>query len=467
MKKFDFVILGGGATAFAAAIRANRLGKKTAMINDGLPLGGTCVNVGCVPSKALIHAAHLLHQTKNHGVPGISLNVGKFSFKDVIADELSLVDEMRSDKYESVLKHLKNVTLFEGNGSFVDEHTIEVNGEQVYGEKILIATGSTAHSIPAKGLKDVGYLTHIEALRLEKQPKSLIVIGAGPLGLEFAQAFARFGTKVTILQRGDRIMPPAEPELTRRLQEILESEGIEIFTGTNVSEVQKDKNLKVVLFEQGEKMLSVSAEEILIAAGKTPHTEGIGLDSIGVELTDRNAIIVNEFYQTALPHIYAAGDVAALPLRMETTAGKEGTYVAENALAGKTHTVDYNKVPWTVFTDPELAGVGPTDAEVNKQGIKCSCRTISFEMVPKAHIIKDTRGLIKLIVNDETRQVLGIHILAPHAGDLIAQAMTVVENNMTIDDLVDSVPMFPTLSEAIKIAALAFDQDLDSLSCCT
>lgn len=467
MKKFDFVILGGGAAAFAAAIRANRFSKKTAIINHGLPLGGTCVNVGCVPSKTLIHAAHLLHQSKNHGVPGISFKVEDFSFSDVIANELALVDTLRAEKYESVLKDLKHVTLFEGHGSFVDDHTIEVNSEQIQGEKIFIATGSTAHGIPAAGIEEVGYIDHIDALRLKKQPKSLIIIGAGPVGLEFAQMFSRFGTRVTILQRNERIMPPAEPELTQRLQQILESEGIDIYTSTTVSEIKKEKNLKVVSFEQGGKRQAVSAEEIMVAAGKTANTDGIGLDMIGIKTNDHKSVVVNDVYQTNIPHIYAAGDVAAHPLRMETTAGKEGTYVAENALAGKKHSIDYNKVPWTVFTDPELAGVGLTDAEANKRGLTCSCRTVSFEMVPKAHIIRDTRGLIKLVVNNKTRQVLGIHMLAPHAGDLIAQAMMIVENNMTIDDLVDSIPMFPTLSEAIKIVALAFDQDLNSLSCCT
>ena len=279
--------------------------------------------------------------------------------------------------------------------------------------------------------------------------------------------FSRFGTKVTLLQRNDRIMPPAEPELSQHLQEVLESEGVEVIVSADVSAAQKDGKLKTIVFTHGGEEKTVFAEHILVAAGKTANTDGIGLEIAGVIINDRKSVIVNERYQTNIPHIYAAGDVAGLPLRMETTAGKEGTYVAEHALAGKKLTVDYVKVPWAVFTDPELASVGLTDAQANEQGIACSCRTVSFEMVPKAHIIRDTRGLIKLVVNDKTRQILGIHILAPHAGDLIAQAMVIVENKMTIDDLTDSIPMFPTLSEAIKIAALAFDQDLDTLSCCT
>ena len=467
MKTFDFVILGGGATAFAAAIRANETGKKIAMINDGLPLGGTCVNVGCVPSKALLRVGEVMYRSINHGIPGLTIERKEFSFNKVIQDELRLVSEMRKDKYEAVLKRLKNVTHIQRFAHFIDDQTVEVSGEKIQGKKFLIATGSTAHGIPVPGIDEVGFLTHVEALQLKEQPKSLIVIGAGPLGLEFAQMYARFGTKVTLLQRNERIMPAAEPELSNRLSEILQLEGIEVLTGVSVTEVKKKGSWKVVSFEQSGKVNSVSAEEILVAAGKTPNIESLGLKNTRVKIDDRKAIVVNRDYSTDVPHIYAAGDVAALPLRLETSSGKEGTYIAENALLGKKRSIDYNSVPWAVFTDPALTGVGLTDAEANKQGFTCSCQTVSFEMVPKAHIVKDTRGLIKMVADDKSRRILGIHILAPHADDLIATAMMVVRNKMTIDDVVDTVPMFPTLAESIKIAAQSFDQDIETLSCCT
>lgn len=466
MQKYDFIIVGGGATAFAAAIRASELGKETALINTGLPLGGTCVNVGCVPSKTLLHAAEVMYRSTHHGIPGLELKRSGFSFNDLVQDELGLVKHMRDDKYGKVLANLKSVTHIDGRAAFVDEHTVEVNGKKIEGEKFLIATGSTAHGIPVPGLKETGFLTHVEALKLERQPGSLIVIGAGPVGLEFAQMYARFGTKVTILQNEERIMMSAEPELTERLTEILTSEGIDIITGANIAEVKKGKK-KTVIYERENQRHEVSAEEILVAAGKTPNTDGLGLENAGVQVNTRKSIVVSQDYSTHVSHIYAAGDVAALPMRLETTAGKEGTYVAENALLGESKSVDYNSVPWTVFTDPELAGVGPTDAQANKQGKVCTCRTIEFDLVPKALIIKDSRGLIKMVMDAKTRQILGIHILAPRAGDLIATAMMVVRNKMTIDDVVDTVPMFPTLSEAIKIVAQSFDHDLSTLSCCT
>lgn len=466
MTHSDFVILGGGAAAFAGAIRADAIGAKTVLINEGLPLGGTCVNVGCVPSKALLHAAEMMRRSVHHGIPGLKINIESFSFREVVKDELNLVERLRAAKYEAVLTALKHVRHVRGRARFLDAHTVEVAGERIRGKKFLIATGSTAETLPVPGLKETGFLTHIEVLKLERQPKSLIVIGGGPLGLEFAQMYARFGTKVTVLEYLDRIMAPAEPELTGRLTEILALEGIAIHTSARLKEVKAGRE-KTVVFERNGQEFTATGDEILVASGKTPNTAGLGLETVGVEVNAKKAVVVKKDYSTTAPHIYAAGDVAALPMRFETTAGKEGTHVAENALLGKKKRIDYATVPWTVFTDPELAGVGPTDAEAVKQGIACACRTVEFEHVPKAHIVKDIRGLIKMVVERDSRRILGIHILAPHAGDLIAAAMYVVKARMTIDDVVDSVPMFPTLSEAIKIAAQSFDHDIATLSCCT
>lgn len=467
MKIYDFAIIGGGAAGFAAAIRANELKKKTVLINHGLPLGGTCVNVGCVPSKTLIHAAELLWRSDHHGVPGVTLKAQRFSFEKVVQDELNLVERLRSEKYAHVLTRLKNVQVKSGFAKFLDDQTLLVGDEKIRAKRFLIATGSTAQGLPVPGLKEVGFITHIAALKLKKQPKSLIIIGGGPLGLEFAQLFARFGTKITMIQSAPRLMMPAEPELSVRLAEILASEGIDVYVGAKVKEVRKSKGLKTVVFEVNGRECSVRAEEILVAAGKTPNTDGLNLEVAGVKRDEKKAIVVGKNYASSVAHIFAAGDVAALPMRLETTAGKEGTYAAENALTGSSKSIDYDSVPWTVFTDPELAGVGLTDAEAIKRGIACSCRTVSFEAVPKAHIVKDTRGLIKMVIDNKTRRILGIHILAPRAGDLIATAMMIVKNKMTIDDVIETLPMFPTLSEAIKIVAQSFDHDLSTLSCCT
>lgn len=465
MKKYDLAIIGGGAGAFATAIRANELKAKTALINKGLPLGGTCVNVGCVPSKALIHAGEVLHLAKNHGIPGIELEVKNFDFQKVVRDELALVERLKNDKYGKTLKSLKNVDFIEGKARFVSSTEIEVNGEKLTANKFIIAVGSTANVPPIEGIKEVGYLTHVEALKLEKQPKELMIVGAGAVGIEFAQMYSRFGTKVTILEYGSQIFR-GEPELTNRLAEILTKEGITIYTNAKAKKARIENGKKVLTFEVNGKEQEVSGDEILLAAGKTPNTKDLSVDKAGIEIDKKQAIVVNEFFQTSQSNIYAVGDAVNLPLRQEPSAGREGTLAAENALANAKNSIDYNAVPWTIFTDPQLVGVGFTEEAQLKEAGVCACRTVSFADVPKAMIMKRTEGLIKMTIHPKTKQILGVHILAPNAGEIIAEAMMLIKNKNTIDDVINSLPMFPTLSEAIKLVALSFTKDISKLSCC-
>ncbi|MDA2936400.1 mercury(II) reductase [Patescibacteria group bacterium AH-259-L05] len=466
MKKFDLIIIGGGAGAFAAAIRANELKARTVVINAGLPIGGTCVNVGCVPSKTLLWAGETIHHAKHHDIPGIELEIKKFDFQKIVEDEIALVERLRKEKYEKVLKNLEHVTSIEGKAKFVSQNEIKVNGEKLSAKKFIIAVGSTANVPSIEGIREVGFLTHIEALKIEKQPKELVVIGAGPLGLEFAQMYARFGTKVTILQRGISIFPHSEKELTARLAEILLKEGITIKANVEIKSARKKANKKVISYTIDGVQEEVSADEILLAAGKTPNTQGLGLDVVDVEIDKRQAVVVNRNFQTSNKQIFAVGDVTNSPLRLETTAGREGTLAAENALKNTTLSIDYNVVPYAIFTDPQLAGVGFTEEQQMKQMGTCACRTVSFADVPKAIIMHRTEGLIKMAIHPQTKQIMGVHILAPNAGELIAEAMVLVKNKNTIDDVVNSLPMFPTLSEAIKIVALSFVKDISKLSCC-
>lgn len=466
MKTFDLIIIGGGAGAFAAAIRADELKAKTALINAGLPLGGTCVNVGCVPSKTMIYAAEILYRSQNHGIPGVELGLRNFDFQKVVQDELSLVEKLRQEKYEKILPYLKRVTSIKGNAVFVSKNEIEVGGERFAADKFIIAAGSTATVPPIENIRAVGYVTHIEALKLQKQPKELIVVGAGPLGLEFAQMFSRFGTKVTILQHGSSIFSPAEPAFTTRLKKNLEKEGIAIKTKVNVKSARKESGKKILAYLVDGKPEEVSGEEILLATGKTPNTEKLNLGAVGVEVNGRLAIVVNSSFQTSQPHIFSVGDIANLPLRLEPTAGHEGTLAAENAIKGSQLSIDYNAVPYTIFTDPQLAGVGFTENEQMKKMGVCACRTVSFTDVPKAIIMRQTEGFIKMAIHPQTKQITGVHILAPNAGELIAAAMMLIKNKNTIDDVTSSLPMFPTLSEAIKLVALSFTKDISKLSCC-
>lgn len=466
MDTYDLIIIGGGAGAFAAAIKANELKAKTLMVNKGLPLGGTCVNVGCIPSKNLLRAGEVLYYSQHHNFGGIKLRVDEFDFGKTIQEELGVVAAMRKEKYENVLKNLTNVTFVEGRTRFVSPSEIEVEGKRYQGKKFVIATGSTANIPPIEGIRGVGYLTHIEALANKKQPQSILIIGAGPLGLEFAQMFHHFGTEVTVLQRGNTILPRVEPEIAEALQKYLVEEGIVIYTEAETISVRKEGVEKAVRAKVRGVEQEFKAEEILLAAGKTANTKDLNLQAAGVEIDDRQAIKVNEYQKTSQNHIFAVGDVTNQKLRLETTAGREGTLAAKNALTGSKDGINYWQVPYAVFTYPAVAGIGMTDAEVIESGGRCTCGTLDFSKVPKAHVIGDTRGVIKMVVNNENRKVLGIHLVAPEAADIINQGIYILKAELTIDDLIESLPVFPTLSEAIKIAALSLTTDINKLSCC-
>ncbi len=466
MDRYDFVIIGGGAGGFGAAIKANDLGARAAMINTGLPLGGTCVNVGCVPSKALLYAGEILHTADHHSVPGIVLTTDTFDFSTVVQAELDMVEELRREKYEHVLNQLENITLLEGKAKFVSPNQVVVNGNTIEGEKFLVATGSTARVPGIEGIKDTGFLTHIEALKLKRLPRDMIVIGAGAVGLEFSQMYSRFGTRVTLLRRSESIYKDTEPELAVRLRELLESEEISITLGVEYRKAWVENGRKHLSFLSDGKEVVVSGDEILLAAGKDPNTNGLALDIAGVKTNGKGAVTVNGFMQTSQPHIFAAGDVADLPMRLETTAAHEGTLAAQNALSGTEHVIDYDAVPYTIFTDPQLSGVGLTEEELmDREGI-CSCRTVSFENIPKAIITGRTEGLVRMVINPKTRRIHGVHFLSNQSSELASIAMTLIRNKNTIDDVIESMPVFPSLAESIKLVAISFTRDISAISCC-
>jgi len=279
--------------------------------------------------------------------------------------------------------------------------------------------------------------------------------------------YSRFGTKVTMLVRKSSLFTKAEKELTDQLKKIFIKEGINIKFEVKIKKVFNKNGKKNVVFEKNGNEEIISGDEILLATGKTPNTQGMGIEHARVDIDEKQAIVVNQFYQTSQPHIYAVGDVTNLPLRLEPTAGHEGSLAAENALNDSKKSIDYHTVPYTIFTDPQLAGIGLTEEEqIKKMGV-CDCRTISFSEVPKAIILRRTEGLIKMVIHPETKQILGVHILSYQAGELIAEAMAIMKGNQTIDDVINSLPMFPTLSESLKIVAMSFYKDISKLSCCT
>ncbi|MBI5553690.1 MAG: mercury(II) reductase [Candidatus Diapherotrites archaeon] len=462
---FDLIIVGAGAAGFAAAMKANELKAKTLLINNNaVGLGGTCVNVGCLPTKHLLYIAEQLHLANNLPFKGMN---GKASidFSTIINEKDKLVEKLRNKKYVEVLESLPNVTFIEGQARLVSQTEIQVNAEKFKGQKFVVAAGSQTLIPQIQGMDKIDYLTNIEALSLKKQPKSMIVLGGGALGVEFAQLFSRFGTKVCLLQRADRLVPREEPELAKLLQQYLEEVGIEICTNVEIENIEQQKIQKTVNAVVNGKKKSYKAEALLVATGRKPNTQNLGLEKIGVKIDKRGGITVNEEMRASLENFWAAGDVKGEPM-LETIAAKEGAIATNNALTNEKKKMDYSIVPHAVFTSPQLAGVGLTDEQAVQNGVKCRCNTVPFEMVPKSQAIKNTKGAIKMVIDNETKTIIGIHILAPEAADLIHEATMIIKNKMTIYDVIDTLHVFPTLSEAIKIVAQSFVRDVSKMSCC-
>ncbi len=461
MEKYDLIILGSGAAAFGAAIKAVDLGAKVAMIEKGT-IGGTCVNVGCVPSKHLLLVGELNYY-RNHGHAG--LDVSTFlDFARTINEKREIVEGLRNGRYVNVIDAL-GINLVRGKAAFVSKNEVNVDGKNLQAKKFLIATGSSPHIVPIEGIDKVDYLTNVEAMELSELPESMVVLGGRALGLEFAQMFAHFGTKVTVLQRSPRIIPEEESIISDYLKTYLEEEGINIQTNVSLKRVKKEKDNIVVRTLVGGEKREFEAEKLLMSTGRKPNTADLGLEKAGVKVSDNGAIIVNEEMRTSSPNIWAAGDVVGEPM-LETVAGKEGAIAAENALADKGKKMDFGAVPHAVFTIPQVASVGLTEKQAEEKGITCRCSAIPMELVPKALLAKDTRGLVKMVIDAKTERILGVHILASLAADMIHEGVLAVKYGLTIDDIIDTVHVFPTMTEAVKLVAQSFRKDISKMSCC-
>lgn len=462
---YDLIIIGGGAAAFSAAIKANSHGVKTAMIERGT-LGGTCVNVGCVPSKNLLAAGEHLYTSINPSYSSMRPCKVDFDFNQAIQEKDELVSNLQKQKYRHVLESLEDISLIEGNAAFISQNKVKVNGRILTANKFIIATGSSASVPRFKGIENVDYLTNIEAMSLKEKPVSMIVVGGRALGLEFAQMYARFGTKITLLQRSSRIIPEHEPEISDSLYRYLSEEGIEIATGVEVMEVGQKSRTKFVRASVNGKEQVFEAEQLLMATGRKPSTADLRLDNAGVKVRQDGAIVVNSEMRTTAPHIWAGGDVVGEPM-LETLAAKEGATAAENALVGNHKKVDLLSVPSAIFTSPQVASVGITEETMMRKYKYCSCRTLYMENVPKALTVNYTKGLIKMVVDPKKKnRIIGVHILSSIAADMIHEAVLAVRYRLTIDDIIDTVHVFPTMSEAIKLVATSFKQDVSKLSCC-
>ena len=462
---FDLVIIGSGSAAFAAALKAGEHDSKVAMVEKGT-IGGTCVNVGCVPSKNFLRAGELRYYDTNRDFPGIRPGRTTLEFRKVIEQKDQIVRGLRKEKYSDVLRSLPSTKLFRGKARFVSKTRVKVDGISVDGRKFIVASGSSPRIPQIPGIDSVEYLTSVEALSLRDRPDSMVILGGRALGLEFAQMYVHMGTKVTVLQRSDRIIPEEEPSISDALRQYLEKEGIKIKTGVQVKRVGGKNGEKIVVAEASGKEFEVHGDELLMATGRAPNTRDLGLEVVGVKLSQDGAVKVNREMHTTSNNVWAAGDVIGEPM-LETIAAKEGATAAENALQGTHRKIDFLPVPRAVFTSPQVASVGLTEKEAEEGGYECACRTVEMSKVPKAITIRETRGLIKMVAEARTGRVLGVHILADNAADIIHEGVLAVKYRLTIDDLIDTVHVFPTLAESTKLVALSFRKNLDKLSCCS
>ena len=472
-QSYDLVILGSGSTAFAAALKAAELGK-TAVMTESRTVGGTCVNRGCLPSKNLIEAARIYWEAQHPRFPGLGGKQLDLDFRALIAGKDEVIKSYRGRKYEAILGDSDKISIIQGRAALVDPHTVQLDGRSLVGDQILVATGSRP-AVPAiTGLDQVPYLTSDlltseEDLELTEQPRSLVIIGGGYIALELAQTFQRFGTTVTLLQRSERILSEYEPEVSIAVHEALAGEGMDIRTGTRIRGVRTEDGGVTVLVETGGREGSVHAERLLVATGRVPNTEGIGLEQAGVVLDDRGFVKVDESLRTNVPHIWAAGDVIGghTNAQMATPVGAhDGNIAAGNALGGEPRKVDHAVLPRTIFTDPQVGVVGLTDEQANARGFVCSCNTVPIHLVPRAGAVRDERGIIKMVLEAESGKVLGVSMVGRDAGEVIHEAAMGMRFGATVHDFIDLVHVYPTMAEALKIVALSFFKDVSKLSCC-
>lgn len=472
MAHYDLVILGSGSTAFAAALRAQELGK-TAVMAEMRTLGGTCVNRGCLPSKNLIEAGRILHEARNPRYRGIEPTEPRYDFRQLVAQKDEVVHGYRDRKYRSLLGGQFDV--LDGFARFADARTVEVGDQRITGGAFLVATGARPFIPVIEGLGQIPYLTSDLLSANEKEeladcPSSLLILGGGYIALELGQMFRRFGSKVTILERGPQILHRGyEPETGQAIHGILAEEGIEIVTGVTVRRFRREGCEIVAEVDSTSGPRELRAEHLLVATGRRPNTEGIGLDAAGVEIDHQGAVRVDRTLRTSVPHIFAAGDVIGSQHGNQnaTPVGShDGRIAAENALGMPARQVDHRVVPRVIFTDPQVAVVGLTEAEAVQRGHRCWCRPVPMSLVPRAGAIHDERGFVKFVADADTNEVLGVTMVGRDAGEVIHEAAMAMRFRAKLEDFVDLLHVYPTMAEALKIGAISRFKDPAKLSCC-
>jgi len=460
---YDLVVIGAGSAGFSASITAADQGAKVALIGHGT-IGGTCVNIGCVPSKTLIRAAETLHNTRVAArFAGITAEAELTDWRGTVRQKDALVSDLRQAKYIDLLPAYNGIAYREGPARLI-EGGVEVDGARIPAGKIIIATGARP-AVPAiPGIEAVPYLTSTTALDLEELPRSMLVIGGGYIGAELAQMFARAGVKVTLVCRS-RLLPDAEPEIGAALTGYFEGEGITIISDIAYRAIRKTENRISLDVSRDGQNTTIDADQVLITTGRTPNIEGLGLAEQGIAVSPEGGIIVDDRMRTTGAGVYAAGDVTGRD-QFVYMAAYGAKLAAKNALNGDSLRYDNSAMPAVVFTDPQVASVGLTETAARAAGHAVRVSTIGLDQVPRALAARDTRGLIKLVADAVNGKLLGAHILAPEGADSIQTAALSIRQGLTVDDLADTIFPYLTTVESLKLAALSFEKDVAKLSCC-
>jgi mercury(II) reductase len=459
----DLIVVGAGSAGFSAAITAVELGAKVALVGHGA-IGGTCVNVGCVPSKTMIRAAETMHQARAaRRFAGVEAEIRLRDWPALVAQKDDLVASLRQAKYADLLPQYKGLTYLDGPARLTKDG-VRVNGSLLASEKVIITTGARP-AVPAiPGIEDVQYLTSTTALSLERLPESLLVIGGGYVGCELAQMFSRAGVAVTLVFRS-RLLPEAEPEIGEALTRYLREDGLQIRGDLSYRGIHHTGSGVCLEVIDGDVPDTIEAERVLIATGRQPNTEELGLENVGVVRLSNSAIKVDDRLRTTNSRIYAAGDVTGRD-QFVYMAAYGARVAAENALNGDTRRYDSHAMPAVVFTDPQVASCGFTEAAAKSQGLEVRTTVLPLDYVPRALAARDTRGLIKLVAEARSGRLLGAHILAPEGCDSIQTAVLAIKQGLTVTDLAETIVPYLTTVEGLKLAAQTFEKDVAKLSCC-
>lgn len=456
-QKYDVIVIGSGPGGYVCAIRCAQLGMKTAIVEKRETLGGTCLNIGCIPSKALLSASEKYEEANEGHFAHIGIDVKpKLDLKKMMGFKDEVV-QANTKGVEFLMKKNK-IDHLKGTGEIVEAGKVKVGKDTYEADSIIIATGSDVISLPGIEIDEKQIVSSTGALELDKVPESMVVIGGGVIGLELGTVYRRLGSKVTVVEYLDQILPGMDEEVRKESQKIFKKQGIEFKTSSKVTSAKAGKSGVDLTIEPaaGGTAEKMSADIVLMAVGRKPYTEGLGLENVGVELDERGRVKVDEFFETNVEGIYAIGDVIAGPM-LAHKAEDEGVVLAE-LLDGQSGHIDYNMIPGVVYTWPEVANVGKTEAQLKEEGVSYNAGKFPFMANGRARAMGMTDGFVKILACAKTDKVLGAHMVGPGVGDLIQEVVSVMEFEGTAEDIARTCHAHPTLTEVVKEAALAVDK---------